>query len=223
VLSALGVPTLFALAVMPFYRSTEPRATLLHIWVLGVLVLIYAPLPWTQHLFDGYHYAIGMLVAVQLAGLGTLRIGLVRRAAYGIATLSLLCYPVYWWAAAEAGPSTGEAHHSPTIIADDDVALIAWMRQAAHPTDVVLAPEGIASWLATVPMRSVASHYVFSITHSEQVAYRDSVLAGSMPPGRYGERFVISEGAIEGYSRTATVGKWVVWERPRDPREASRP
>jgi hypothetical protein len=50
----------------------------------------------------------------------------------------------------------------------DEVAMLAWMKANLPHDRLVLAPENMAPWVATIPMPSVGSHDLFSVTYQAQ-------------------------------------------------------
>jgi len=230
--AALGLPTVIGLSLLVSQRRLESGTDLLlQLWVVSVLVLLYVPVfPWAQHFFDGYHCAIGMLVARQLprdrvaAWITRVVPGFaLRGAAACLLFLSLAAYPVYWYAAFLDGPRPQPRHYFNTMIRSDEKAVIEWLRQNAGPDDLVLAPPDLAPWVATVPMHSFGSHWVFSLSFEDQRAFARALFADQLPADTaarvladYGVRYlIVPEGSplnVGRYAKRATIGMWGVFE-----------
>lgn len=235
-LASLGLPTVIALALVARRPTVIDRQDLLlGTWVLAPLVLVYVPgLPWTQHLFDGYHCAVGMFVARRLGGryeTVSPSVGLRRRAVHaivgGVGALSLCTYPVYWYKTFQSGSAVEPTQLVNTIVSQDERALLEWFSENAGADELVMAPSSLAPWMATVPMHSFGSHYIFSIDASDQEQFARSFYAGQLDPGQassvlreYGARYVVMPSTtrtdLPGFSERTTIGSWRVLENPNN-------
>jgi hypothetical protein len=50
----------------------------------------------------------------------------------------------------------------------EEIAMLAWMKANLPRDRLVLAPEAMAPWVAAIPMPSVGSHDIFSVTYQAQ-------------------------------------------------------
>ncbi len=77
--------------------------------------------------------------------------------------------------------------------------MLDWLRSNLPRNRVVLAPEEMAPWVATLPQVTMASHDVFSITFDAQHAAAKQFYAGDMSViDRYGVSYVIAEQPLDG-------------------------
>jgi hypothetical protein len=231
--ASLGIPTAVGLLLVLRRPASVKNDTLLSAWVLLTLVLLYVPgVPHPQHLLDGYHVAIGLWVvslarshplwedARRILGARTIRI-----AAIGTVGLSLLVYPTYWTGAFRAGNEVSPRHYPSTVRSSNERLLIEWLRGNAAPDDLILAPPEIAAWVATVPMHSAASHWLFSLTYEEQLDFVRSLFAGQLTPDvarrtldEWGVRFIVvpenQSLDVPGFQLRESVGSWRLLENP---------
>jgi hypothetical protein len=231
--ASLGIPTLVGLLLVLRRPPSVKNDRLLSAWVLLTLVLLYVPgVPHPQHLLDGYHVAVGLWVVSLARGhplwedvrnrFGTRTM---RMAAIVTVGLSLLVYPTYWAGAFMAGNEVSPRRYPSTVRSTNERLLIEWLRQNASPDDLILAPPGTAGWVATVPMHSVASHWLFSLTYEEQLDFARSLFAGQLTADvarktldEWGVRFIVvpenQSLEVPGFSPRETVGGWRVLENP---------
>lgn len=206
-IASLGLPTIAVLGLLvPARRRLKHADVLLVAWMLSTLVLVYVPfIPWSQHLFDGYHCATGMLLA-RLAGespaIGIRRwVGdrLVMTGAAVLLLLSLGAYAVYWRTAYRNGSAVEPRNHFHTIRPKKEAALIDWLRQNTSPDELLVAPLEYAPWVAATPIHSLASHYLFSLTFENQAAFSVAFYDGQLKPeeaerrlAEFGVRYVVA-------------------------------
>lgn len=231
--ASLGVPTLVGLLLVLRRPASMTNDRLLSAWVLLALALLYVPgVPHPQHLLDGYHVAVGLWVVALSRGHPLWqdlrnRLGArTRNLALGaVVCLSLLVYPTYWVGAFRAGRAVDPRHYPSTVRPVGERHLIEWLRANASPDDLILAPPTTAPWVATAPMHSVASHWLFSLTYEDQLTFAQSFFAGQVPADvarrtleAWGVRFlVIPEGQpleVPGFLPRDSVGGWRVLEHP---------
>jgi hypothetical protein len=155
----LGLPAILGL-VCVFMKGREnlPGDVLLKCWFGVTLIGIYVPfIPWSQHLFDGFHYATALLVVRQAAQMSTVRSAvmsyrrLAATALAGVCVLSLTPHFVFRLQDYRDGNAPHPELLFSTVIPKDEIAVIAWLRTHAKPTDLVLGSLETAAWLATVP------------------------------------------------------------------------
>lgn len=185
-LMLLGFPALFCLVsyLLPLGKKslTDP---LLHCWFGVVLVEVYIPyLPWQHHLIDGVNYAIALLLVRQAARWPLARKIAMERPALAwapliaLAAASLAVHATGWSdAVAAAGRPGGDGS---AVVSRADPAILSWLRAHASADDLALAPKLDAAWLATVPMHSFGSHWLFSLTWGEQTRIADAFYKGSL-------------------------------------------
>lgn len=185
-LKIVGLPASFALLLL----VTQPKMAtvtdkLLQLWFVATFVGIYLPwVPVWQHLLDGFQYGIALLLVRQFEQKWP-RLLQVRLLTAGFAIVILLGFGArarLWARAWDAGRSTNPAWMFNSVASKNELALIEWMRRNAEPKDLVLSPPEIAPWLATIPMHSFGSHYLFSMTFNEQVREAKLFYAGDLEP-----------------------------------------
>lgn len=203
-LLTLGLPAVFcAITLLLPWRTQSPTDFLLRCWFGAVLVGIYVPwVPWSPHLVDGFHYATALLLVRRGPRLVTLKL---LWAEYRILSwtfagvvlaLSIASHGMNWITAAEGGRTAGGP--SSAVAAKSELAVEAWLKRHAEASELVLAPPEDAGWLATIPMHSFASHWIFSLTCPEQLRISDKFYHGVFDRRaaaaflrEYGVRYVI--------------------------------
>jgi len=227
VLLMCGLPTLLCLtAIIAGRRTVSERHTLLRCWFLAVLIGLYVPwLPWSQHLFFGFHACAGLLAAQEIRAiplftrLWTSHPRVLRAVAAAVVLLSLSAYPLVFWK--DRDPASA-------VIRTSDAAVLTWMRANAETKSLVLAQERSARWYATVPMHSFASHWLSSITYRDQLNLSNAFFKGTMDRDAaarlledYGIRYVVAPADwrlrsefLVGYEEKARFGSLAVYECP---------
>jgi hypothetical protein len=175
VLLVYGIPAVLICWLMLIrFRVERPEDEILQSWFLCAALLPMIPgLPSAMHTFDGYVYAIGFLLVrkAQSDKLITRLFTEHRRtmrlavAGWGVASaLALgLVYAQFWKDGKSANPEF-LSEVAPT----DEVAMLAWMKANLPRDRLVLAPEAMAPWVAVIPMPSLGSHDLFSVTYQAQ-------------------------------------------------------
>lgn len=234
-LRSLGLPTLLALALSIGRPRLGSRTdVLLQAWVGWTLVGLYLPfVPWSQHLLDGYHCGVGLLVARRLGqSPWTMRLyraqpKLVSATGGLVLALSLAAYLGYYHQAfLDGGRSKPEVIFT-ALHPVEEVQTVGWMRKNAKPSDLVLAPHPYAQALAAVPMHSFASHWLLSGTFDEQVQHSLAFYGGKLTRRdalaflrHYGMRFVIvrsgspAQAYLEGREPRTIIGPLTIYEFP---------
>lgn len=82
------------------------------------------------------------------------------------------------------------------VAPNDEVAMLAWMKANLPRDRLVLAPEPMAPWVAAIPMHSMGSHDLFSVTYQAQRDlasrfYRGQPLAKDLIDG-FGVSYVVA-------------------------------
>jgi hypothetical protein len=185
VLLVYGIPAILICWLMLIrFRVERPEDNVLQSWFLCAAFLPLIPgFPGLMHTFDGYAYAIGFLL-VRKAQSDKLisRLFVEKRSAMRFAlagwsvlsALTLACaYSQFWKDGKSAHPDFLSA-----VAPKQEVAMIAWMKANLPRDRLVLAPGMIAAWVAAIPMPSVASHDIFSLTYLAQSALAQQFYQG---------------------------------------------
>jgi hypothetical protein len=183
----LGFPAV--LCLLAFILPVEKRSAtdlLLLLWFGVTLVGVFVPwIPWSHHLLDGVHYAIGLLLARYAARSGflrrlwTTRPLLVRSSLATLLILSLAARAVYLTDAIVAS-ATVDGGSSSTVVSTSDRRIVAWLGEHASAGQLVLAPHSNSGWFATLPMHSFASHWLFSLTWVGQMHLSEGFYGGTL-------------------------------------------
>jgi hypothetical protein len=175
VLLVYGIPAMAICWLMLIrFRVDRPEDEILQSWFLCAAVLPMIPgIPSAIHTFDGYAYVVGFLL-VRKAQTDKLFSRLFRErrrtmrlvlAGWGLASAIALAgaYAQFWKDGKSANPEFLSA-----VAPKEEVAMLAWMKANLPRNKLVLAPEAMAPWVAAIPMHSVASHDLFSVTYLAQ-------------------------------------------------------
>lgn len=175
VLLVFGIPAMFICWLMLIrFRVERPEDEILQCWFLAAAVLPMIPgVSSVMHTFDGYAYAVGFLL-VRKAQSDKLISRLFRErrtamrlalAGWGVASALALAtgYLQIWKDGKSANPEFLSA-----VEPQDEAAMLAWMKTNLPHDRLVLAPEAMAPWVATIPMPSLGSHDLFSVTYQAQ-------------------------------------------------------
>jgi hypothetical protein len=175
VLLTYGIPAILICWLMLIrFRVERPEDEILQSWFLCAAILPMIPgMPSGMHAFDGYMYATGFLLVRKAQSdrlisrlfadrRSTMRWALAGWGAVSIMTLAI-AYAQFWKDGKSARPEFLSA-----VAPKDEVAMLAWMRANLPRDRLVLAPEEMAPWVAAIPMPSVGSHDIFSMTYRAQ-------------------------------------------------------
>jgi hypothetical protein len=87
----------------------------------------------------------------------------------------------------------------PALAPIDELRAIAWQRSHGTSEELILAPHENAPWMATVPMHSFGSHWIFSLTNYQQDGQSTGFFHGDLsyeeansPLSSYGVRYVLA-------------------------------
>jgi len=175
VLLVYGIPAMLICWLMLIrFRVERPEDEILQSWFLCAAVLPMIPLvPSAMHTFDGYVYAVGFLLVRKaqsdklISRLFIEKRGAMRLALAGWGVVSVLAlgtgYVQFWKDGKSANPEFLSA-----VAPADEVAMLAWMKANLPRDRLVLAPEAMAPWVAAIPMHSVGSHDLLSVTYQAQ-------------------------------------------------------
>jgi hypothetical protein len=204
----LGWPLLIGF-VLAFFRSGgAPRKDrfLACYVVVSVLALRMPFLPWPLHFKDGLDYAAAILVVRKLETTPRL-VGLwanqnLWRLGFVVLLVGAALAPhIYFrYLTYRIGATATEAFgDNPAVATVDEVRAIAWLRANGASEKLVLAPLENAPWMATVPMHSFASHWIFSLTNDQQAPLSMAFFQGSLSDAAsdsllrsYGVRYVLA-------------------------------
>jgi hypothetical protein len=179
VLEVYGIPAiLICWLLLIRFRMERPEDRVLQSWFITTLLLPLVPgLPSAMHFFDGFVYCVAILLVRKAyqdrlferlfrERPKTMRAGLGAAVAASILTL-FVAYAQLYKDGKSADPDLLSA-----VVPKAEVAMIRWMKEnLAHrevATSLVLAPDEMAPWVATIPMPSLGSHDVMSITYFSQ-------------------------------------------------------
>lgn len=176
VLLVYGIPAILACWLMLVrFRVERPEDEILQSWFLCAAILPMIPaIPSGMHTFDGYTYTVGFLL-VRKAQADKLisRLFAERRSAMQLALAgwSLVTAITLGTAYAQLWKDGKSAHPDflSAVAPKEEVAMLAWMKANLPRDKLVLAPEEMAPWVAAIPMPSVGSHDIFSMTYHAQL------------------------------------------------------
>ena len=190
-LAAIGLPALVALILLLFGypKGPDSKTLVLKTWFVTSLVLFYLPgMPFQLHLLDGFFFCTGLLLFFQVKELISGR-ALVRPATYLFTIIVFawmlsphVLFRVHAWRDG-VDVSTGDVPRFDAAVAPaDEPKMIAWLRDNASPSDLVLATENEAPWVATAPIHSFSSHRLFSQqpTRPGDALWRDAFYNGTL-------------------------------------------
>jgi hypothetical protein len=202
VLLAFGAPAILICWLLAMRVPGEgAEDDVLRSWFAATCLLPLIPaIPVAIHLFDGFAYCLGFLL-VRLATRDKLFLRFrepARRAAWAWAAVSVAVlgtvYLQIWEDGRQPDPLIGRS----AVVAREERAMLEWMGANLPRERVVLAPEAMAPWVATIPMIAMGSHDVFSISFDAQREAAKRFYAGDRTvAGEYGVSFVLVEQPLE--------------------------
>jgi hypothetical protein len=205
---AFGWPLLFGvvLAFVPS-KTISRQDCFLACYVVVAAIAIHMPfLPWPGHFKDGLNYGAGILIVRKLDTLPSLmrlwpnrnmwRLGFVIL----LVAAALVPHIYFRYITYKTGTTATEAFGQDTAFAAvDEGQAVTWLRAHNASENLILAPLENAPWMATVPMHSFASHWIFSLTDDQQAALSQAFFQGSLSDGEsdsllksYGVRYVLA-------------------------------
>lgn len=238
VLAGLGLPAVFVLVNLVAGPRLRGRTdVVLQCWFAAVLLVIHTPkLPAAPHAADGLALITALLAVRQLSTLSYLRrwIPLHPRAAAlaGAAVLApaLFAHGAIRYMSFRDGLKTDSPFGLSAVAPQAEVDLIRWFRLHGTSTDVVIAPGSETSWmLATAPVHTVASHWLFSGAFEAQSKLRDRLYSGDWTDesareflGGYGINYVVvPDGSplhrlLNGHVKVAVFAAWTLYRLPEN-------
>ncbi len=222
-LAALGVPTILVVLLLLFGlpKSQNRDVLVLKTWFVSTLLVFYVPgLPFALHLLDGVFIAIGMLLAIQVQELLESQ-PILAQPVLRFLILIVVIWMVFPHVLFRAqcwrdGTAISKIKFASAIAPNDEFAALEWLRKNAGPSDLVLASEQTAPWVATAPVHSFASHWLFSSSQTRpgDAELRALFFEGRLPSERahelletLGVRFVVvpDGSGARSYLENATV------------------
>jgi hypothetical protein len=215
----------------------------LQCWFAAVLAVIHIPkLPAAPHAADGLALITALLAVRQLSTLRYLRrwIPLHPRtvALAGIAVLpALFAHGAVRYMSYRDGLKSDSPFGVSAVAPQAEADLIRWFQRHGTSTDVVIAPNSETSWmLATAPVHTVASHWLFSGAFEAQGKLRDRLYSGAWTDedareflGRYGINYVVvPDGSplhrlLKGHAKVAVFAPWTLYSLPENHMAATLP
>ena len=204
---ALGWPLLLGF-VLAFLRpkSASRQDCFLACYVVVAVFALHMPfLPWPGHFKDGLNYGAGILVVQKLDTMPSLvrlwanrklwRLGFVVL----LVAAALMPHLYFRYLTYRTGTTATEAFGQNTALAPvDEAQVITWLRAHGASEKLILAPLENAPWVATVPMHSFASHWIFSLTDDQQASLSQAFFEGTLSDTAsdsllrsYGVRYVL--------------------------------
>jgi hypothetical protein len=183
-----GLPVLFGVAIAFWKPNVGTSADcLLSCYVVMAVVAFHMPiLPWPQHFKDGLDYAAAILVVRKLDLVPSLMRLWATRTQWRIVLVLLLVagglapHVYFRYLTYRLGTTATEAGQNTAVAPLDEVRAISWLRAHAASTQLILAPLENAPWMATVPMHSFASHWIFSLTDDQQTLLANAFFRGTL-------------------------------------------
>lgn len=162
-------------------------------------------LPWPLHFIHGLYYAAVILVVRKLETTPRL-VGLWANQRWRLGFIILLVgaalapHTYFRYLRYRNGATATEAFgEDPAVAPLDEVRAIAWLRAHGASEKLILAPLENAPWMATVPMHSFASHWIFSLTEYQQKCQSMAFFQGTLSDTEsdsllksYGVRYVLA-------------------------------
>ena len=213
------------------FRMPRPEDRILQSWFLATIVLAFIPgISFPSHLFNGFVYCLGFLLARRLATDPQLLPLLQRYRRVAISALAavvlvtgvsfFLVYRELWADGRRAEPEWFFTAVRPT----SERELLDWLRTHADRDALVLSPPELAPWVATIPLTSFASHDFFSITYTDQMKLSDAFYRGENMQSdllaAYGVRFAVVPASSPAVNRLPadafreSIGPWRIYEFP---------
>ncbi len=205
---AFGWPLLLSV-VLAFKRpklASRQDCFLASYVVVSVFALHMPFLPWPLHFKDGLDYGAAILVVRKLDTMPSLVRFWANRNQWRLSCVALLVaialvpHSYFRSLTYRFGATATEAFGQNTAAAPlDEVQAIAWLRAHSVTEKLILAPLENAPWMATVPMHSFASHWIFSLTDEQQASLSEAFFKGTLSDAAsdsllrsYGVRYVLA-------------------------------
>jgi hypothetical protein len=219
VLLTFGLPAIMICWLMAMrFRGPDPEDDVLQSWFLSTALLPMIPaIPVAIHLFDGFTYCVGFLLVRKVAQDKLFqRYGArLRPLAWGWAAISLAVLGTVYFQIYVDGKSADPMIGRPAVVARDERAMLDWMKLNLVRDRLVLAPEEMAPWVATLPQVAMGSHDVFSIGFDEQREAIKRFQGGDLSViDTYGVSYVVSEQRLASGTLLYSEGRYALYEFP---------
>jgi hypothetical protein len=204
VLLVYGFPTILIWWLMLIrFRVERPEDGVLQSWFLCACVLpMVLSIPTGLHMFDGFAYCVGFLLVRKaqsdrlISRLFLQQPGTMRWAVVACGIVSAFALTEVYVQVWKDGKSANPEMLLSAVAPKEQFAMLAWMKANLPRDGLVLAPERMAPWVATIPMPSFGSHDLFSITYEPQRQladrfYRGEQVQHALVDG-FGVRYVIA-------------------------------
>jgi glycerol uptake facilitator-like aquaporin len=225
----LGLPTMIALVVLVVGpRLRAPSDVVLQAWFAATLIVFQVPnVNGRWHLIDGFAPVAALLLVRQFAEIQSLRDAMIRRRGLALLIggsvlgLAMATHAVHRYVSFRDGVKSSSSPREETLA-------ISWLREHAGPAELVLAPADSAPWIATVPIHSFASHWLFSVDYAEQARLSSDFYSGKLGVNsscflrHFGVNYVIAParsrvlGMLDTTRQVATIGKWNIYYFPEN-------
>lgn len=234
-LLTLGLPTIVLLIlIITNPKTRDKNKILLRCWVLVSLLIVYIPwLPWAQHMFDGYFFGVGVLLVrefIQHPQVQQLARRYQKVFSFSLAILiglSAITYSAFGWQSFKDGKSPRPQKLFSAVIHRDVIETISWLKHHADSEQLVISPLDLSPWFSTVPLHSMASHYLFSMRYDDQAKLVTQIYSGEMTRIGFdkfiddlGVSFVVirspspADVYFNGMTEKVTFGEFKVYEFP---------
>jgi hypothetical protein len=231
-MSFLGVPAAVALLILIIGpRMRKPLDVLLQCWFAATLFVFQVPgLPFRGHFIDGFAVVTGLLLIRQFSTVAWLRTWVEQHrfqtfvAGAVVVALSLGVHAAHRYALFNEGN-----HLQGSVARLEEVQTSDWLRKHANPEELVLVPLESAPWVATTPIHSFASHWLFGIDYQEQAKLSTAFYSGGMSEDgardflhRYGINYVAVPlqspvlSTLGVGNRVSKIGSWYLYYYPEN-------
>jgi len=147
-----------------------------------------------------------------------------------LVALALVPHVYFRYRTYKLGTITGDVFSPNTAVAPvDEIRVVDWLRKQDARGTLILAPPANADWMATVPMHSFASHWIFSLTYEQQEILASRFYEGTLPDEEaeslladYGVRYVLVPAEspalryLQNATRCWTGEKFLLYEFPHN-------
>ncbi len=181
------------------FRVERPEDGILQSWFLcGSLLPMVLATPSGLHMFDGFAYCVAFLLVRKaqsdrlISGLFLKRPRMMRSAALAWGIVSAIALTELYSQVWKDGKSANPDMLLSAVAPKEQFAMLAWMKANLPRDGLVLAPEPMAPWIATIPMPSLASHDFFSITYDGQRRLADRFYKGEQVQRELVDEFGVS-------------------------------
>jgi hypothetical protein len=229
----LGIPAVLALCVLVSApRMRMPLDIVLQCWFVGALIMLQIPgLAYRWHLADGFTLVTALLLVRQFSTLPPLKVWLVRHRKFAVIAggavlgIGLCIQAVHRYVAFRDGNQVS----GDSLVSQEEAGTITWLRQHGKREELVLAPPESGPWVATVPVHSFASHWLFSGDYHGQLRKSAEFYSGALGDDR--SRHFLQENGVNYVAvpltspvikllslqnRVVQIGSWFIYYFPEN-------